>query len=500
MTLLLLLNACASLVLGVYALHEGLLLWLSLRRPRIRGQARSPSPHGAAVREAPAVTVQLPLYNERFVAERIIAAACALNYPAGRLQIQVLDDSTDSTVARVRAAVEAARAAGHDITLIRRPTRDGYKAGALAHALPSASGELIAIFDADFVPPPDFLTRLLLEDDRPFDDPTLGFIQTRWAYLNRDASALTRAQAIMLDMHFVIEQPARSGQGLLMNFNGSGGVWRRAAIEDAGGWQADTLSEDLDLSYRAELRGWRGRYVADQAAPSELPLDILAFKLQQARWARGSGRCIRKLLPLIWKSQTSVVRKVLGSLHVSGYVIQPMIVLLALTSPLLALSAAGSPLGALAGLIGLLPLASMAAAHRAQGRPFGRFLRDLPAVTTVGIGLSVSNSAALLAGLFGRASGAFARTPKHGEAAPAGAWRYALRVTRSTAVELALGGALWLAAGLLAGHGDGLAAFGAALYAAGYSTVGALSLRVGATRRLPAARTESSSGSGARVA
>ncbi len=473
------LNALAAVVLGVYALHEGLLLtlWIRARLKRRTGATPRNVATAMAIRAPPAVTVQLPIFNERYVTERIIDAVCKLDYPRDRVQIQVLDDSTDETAEIAARAVEAARARGHNICLIRRPHREGYKAGALADGLTEATGEFIAIFDADFVPRRDFLTRLLVDSDSAFADPKVGFVQTRWTYLNRDERAVTRAQAIMLDMHFVIEQPARNSVGLLMNFNGSGGIWRRTCIDDAGGWQSDTLSEDLDLSYRAELRGWRGVYLEDEVAPSEIPRDTLAFKLQQARWARGSARCVRKLLPLIWRAPISPVRKLLGTLHISGYFIQPMIVLLAITTPLLGLlnpvPESGPAIGP-ASLIGLLPLLSMLFAHQSQGRSFFAFVRDLPAVITIGIGLSLSNSVALLAGLFSKHAGEFARTPKAGaRAAQPKRWRYALRADWTTLVELACGVALLMAAFLMAGTGAWVAAAGAGLYGVSYALTAA---------------------------
>ena len=483
MPVLIALNVLAALVLGTYALHEGLLLALYARQRLMRRRLGNGNPHPAPVPAAMmtrTVTVQLPLYNERYVTERVIASACALDYPRELLQIQVLDDSTDETAGIAQRAVDAARAGGHNICLIRRENRAGYKAGALANGLTTATGEFIAIFDADFVPERDFLTRLLGGGASAFADPKVGFVQTRWTYLNRDERPVTRAQAIMLDMHFVIEQPARSSAGLLMNFNGSGGIWRRSCIDDAGGWQSDTLSEDLDLSYRAELRGWTGVYFADQPSPSEIPRDTLAFKLQQARWARGSARCVRKLVPLIWASPTALHRKILGTIHISGYFIQPMILVLAITSPLLGLLATGAgaaPISA-ASLIGLLPLLSMFVAHQAQGRSAFAFLRDLPAVVMIGIGLSLSNSFALLAGLLGTHAGEFARTPKAGARSHAATrGRYALRADWTTLVELVAGLSLLGISAYLAAYGAWSAAAGAALYGCGYSVTAASQLR-----------------------
>ncbi len=411
-TVLLAVNIGAAFMVAVYAAHQGVLLFLFLRacrRPRI---LPAQSPPGE---DWPCVTVQAPLYNERFVAQRLIAALSALDYPRDRLQIQILDDSTDDTPRIVRAAVDAAAAAGAPIELIHRDHRAGFKGGALADGLRAARGELIAVFDADFAPRADFLRRLCAPSG-PFSDPAVGFVQTRWGYLNRDDSALTRAQALLLDMHFGVDQPARSAWRLLMNFNGSGGVWRRACIDDAGGWQFDTLTEDLDLSYRAQIRGWRGVYAPDVVAPGDLPQGVTSFKRQQARWARGTAQCLRKLAARLLRSACSPARKAAGLMHLSGYMTYPFLLLLAISSPLLAIETHGERVipgwMSLISLAGLLPMVSMFVAHRQQGRSARVFARDLPVAIMLGIGLTWSNTVAMLAGLTSRVSGVFARTPK----------------------------------------------------------------------------------------
>ncbi|MGQ9904615.1 MAG: glycosyltransferase family 2 protein [Anaerolineae bacterium] len=409
---LLAVNIGVALMVAVYALHQGVLLFLFLRarrRPHIP-PAQSPTSG-----DLPYVTVQAPLYNERFVAQRLIAALSALDYPRDRLQIQILDDSTDDTPHIVRAAVDAAVAAGIPIELIHRDHRAGFKGGAMDNALHAARGEFIAIFDADFAPRADFL-RGLCAPAGPFSDPAVGFVQTRWGYLNRDDSLLTRAQALLLDMHFGVDQPARSAWRLPMNFNGSAGVWRRACIDDAGGWEFDTLTEDLDLSYRAQLRGWRGVYLLDVVAPSELPETVISFKRQQARWARGTVQCLRKLGTRLLRSSLSPACKVAGLMHLSGYMTYPLLLLLALSSPLLAIKTYGERVipgwMSLISLAGLLPMVSMFVAHRQQGRSARMFARDLPVAIMLGIGLAWSNTAAMFAGLASRASGVFVRTPK----------------------------------------------------------------------------------------
>ncbi|MGB6878328.1 MAG: cellulose synthase family protein [Candidatus Acidiferrales bacterium] len=245
---------------------------------RYRDNVPGPPP---AVTEWPKVTIQLPIFNERYVVERLLDCVAQFDYPRDKFEIQLLDDSTDETQAAARVCVERQQSLGISIHYIHRDNREGFKAGALQEGLKTATGELIAIFDADFLPPADFLRRTVPY----FVDPKLAMAQTRWSYINRNYSALTQAEAILLDGHFVIEHGARSRCGSFFNFNGTGGVWRRTAIEDAGGWQHDTLTEDTDLSYRAQLRGWKFIYLPDVECPSELPVEMNAFKSQQARWA-----------------------------------------------------------------------------------------------------------------------------------------------------------------------------------------------------------------------
>ncbi len=528
-TLLLTIQVIATLMLSIYALHEGALLLIYWRKT----QRTPPPPQPNDQSLWPTVTIQLPLYNERYVAERVIAAACAQHYPLDRLQIQVLDDSTDVTRTLARDAVRAAQARGVNISHITRPTRAGYKAGALANGLHSATGDFIAIFDADFVPAPDFLQKVLphfgdssqksvvssqiestnqpitlspchpltLSPPHPVtpSSPKIGFVQTRWAYLNREQDAVTRAQALMLDMHFVIEQPARSAMGLLMNFNGSGGIWRRECIEDAGGWQGDTLTEDLDLSYRAGIRGWQGRYLADVTAPSELPASLLAFKRQQARWARGTAQCIRKLIPQLLRSPVSPIRKLAGALHISGYIIHLFIMMLVLVGPIVALlrnlSLVTHPITlpawfGLTNLVGALPLLLMCVAHQAQGRRWRDLVRILPTAVIFGIGLSFSDAAAFLAGWVAPHGGEFVRTPKAGNGdhlnrnqPPSPSTDYAFTSDWTSKAELGLalysfGACLWLL-----WLGDGVAALPSLLYAIGF---GGLALGTGQFAHTPA--------------
>ncbi|MBU1299062.1 MAG: glycosyltransferase family 2 protein [Bacteroidetes bacterium] len=276
------------------------------------------------LKEFPVVTIQLPLYNERYVAERVIEATCNMAYLPENLEIQVLDDSTDETVRIVAAVVEKYKAKGFDIKHIHRTNRQGYKAGALKEGLTTARGEFVAIFDADFIPKPDFLLKTL-----PYflNDKKIGMVQTRWEHLNSDYSLLTRIQAMALDGHFVIEQNVRNKAGFFINFNGTGGIWRKECIFDAGNWEADTLTEDLDLSYRAQLKGWKFKFLNHVTSPAELPSEINALKSQQFRWTKGAVETARKILPRVWKSNLPVGKKIHSTFHLSSNIVFPFIML-----------------------------------------------------------------------------------------------------------------------------------------------------------------------------
>jgi cellulose synthase/poly-beta-1,6-N-acetylglucosamine synthase-like glycosyltransferase len=481
LTLLVFIHALAALLLALYALHQGILLalfFLKRRKPEThQGVAHLPVRHADALgdapcRHTPSITVQLPLYNERYVAERIIQACAALDYPRDKLCIQVLDDSTDDTTLIAQFAIEEAEANGLHIELIHRTNRQGYKAGALAEGMRETCSDLVAIFDADFVPPPDFLRKLVCEQ-RVFDDPQIGFVQTRWGYLNRDENNATRAQAMMLDIHFLIEQPARSNSNLLMAFNGSGGIWRRVCIEDAGGWQADTLTEDLDLSYRAQLRGWRGLFLAGEAVPSELPRDVPAYKQQQARWARGTVQCLLKLMPRVFKSNLPRHKKLFAWLHVSGYIIHPLMLVMMVTTPLLLFTSAHLPgwLGWMSGL-SLAPIASMLAAQALHKRPGLRVLRDLPVTLMLGIGVAFSNTASMCMGLFRHASGEFARTPKMRGDTRRSQGAYTTRANWTMWGELALTAYGLVALVAMLRMGYWFSALPTCLYLGGFASVG----------------------------
>ena len=293
-TFLLMTYFAVLLTLAIFGMHRYWMVFLYYRY-----RHRQPQSHvQGQFKDLPKVTVQLPVYNELYVVERLIDAVCQFDYPKERLEIQVLDDSTDETAYVAKARVAYYRGLGVDVHYLHREARTGYKAGALAAGLKVAKGELIAIFDADFVPRPDFLKQTV----HHFVDPGVGMVQARWGHLNRDYSLLTRVQTILLDAHFVLEHGGRNRARCFFNFNGTAGLWRRQAIEEAGGWQHDTLTEDMDLSYRAQLRGWRFVFVPDVVAPAEIPVSMNAFKSQQHRWSKGSIQTARKLLPKILAS------------------------------------------------------------------------------------------------------------------------------------------------------------------------------------------------------
>jgi cellulose synthase/poly-beta-1,6-N-acetylglucosamine synthase-like glycosyltransferase len=421
--------------LSLYALQSLLLTLLyTLHR-------RDPIPVVQPAADAwPRVAVQLPVYNERHVVERLIDAVAGLDYPADRLEIQVLDDSTDDTthLAETRAAHHRSR--GVDVHVLRRPDRQGYKAGALAYGLAQTDAELLAVFDADFRPRPDFLRCVI---PALLARPDVGMVQARWSHLNEEYSPLTRVQSLALDGHFVVEQAARNRSGLLMNFNGSGGIWRRACIEDAGGWRADTMTEDLDLSYRGQLAGWKCLYLPDVDAPAELPAQMEAYKRQQSRWAKGSVQCLRKLAGPILRSPLSPVQKFMALLHVSGYLTQPLMVILLLVSLPIILVPAPLP-----GFLIALCLASLgpplmfAVSQARLHTDWPQRLLYFPLFMAVGVGITFETSRAVWEG-FTHWGGAFRRTPKFRIEGREGRWTestYRLPVNKSVVGELALMG------------------------------------------------------------
>ncbi|MBN2492752.1 MAG: glycosyltransferase [Planctomycetes bacterium] len=463
-------------ILAVYGAHRLHLIYLYRR-------ARQNDPPPARCFEAlPRVTVQLPLFNEMYVAERLIDAVAALDYPRDKLEIQVLDDSTDETTDIVAARVGALRAEGFDAVHIHREVRSGFKAGALENGLGQARGEFVAIFDADFVPQPDMLQRTI----HYFADPGVGMVQTRWGHINRRFSLLTQVQSIYLDGHFVVEHTARNRSGRFFNFNGTGGIWRRSAIADAGGWQHDTLTEDLDLSYRAQLKGWRFVFLKDVVSPAEVPVDMNAFKSQQFRWAKGSAQTMKKLLPLIWKSAFPLRVKLEATFHLTANVGYPLMVCLSLLMLPAVKARAGFEVGAmeiaydvclfLTAFVGVcyFYVFSQQEIHR----PLADRFRFLPALLAVGIGMCLNNTKAVLEGFLGIDS-PFTRTPKHAVHERSGDWlakRY--RGVRTMLPLLELSMAAYFAYILYFAVSRGLFAlvFFLLIFQCGYLYVGLLSL------------------------
>ena len=420
--LLQILYAVCVLGLAVYGFHALALTWVA-RRPIRQGDAAPAASAEQSARlpqtgdsdtDLPFVTIQLPIYNERHVIERLIEACVRQDYPRTRLEIQVLDDSSDQTRVLVLQTVQRWQEAGYNISAVHRADRSGYKAGALAHALPLAQGDFIALFDADFVPPPDFLRRTIPHFLAP-DAARVGFVQARWDHLNRDYSPLTASQALALDGHFAVEQEGRQLAGFYFGFNGSAGVWRRACIEDpaVGGWQIDTLCEDLDLSYRAQMAGWQPRYVNDVTAPAEIPPQLSAFKRQQARWAKGSIQTLCKLGGDVWRSDRPLTTRLFALFHLSSYLLHPLLLLLLLMAgPLMLLGVdPAAPLALLSVTTVGPPLLYAAAQWRLHRRRWWRHFAYLPILMLLGTGLCVNNSWAVWQGLRG-GGGQFLRTPK----------------------------------------------------------------------------------------
>lgn len=388
--------------------------------PALVGAAGQPVP-GREAQEFPLVTIQLPLYNEKYVVERLIDRVCAFDYPRDRFEIQVLDDSTDETVDLVEKKVAHYRSLGFRIEQIRRIERQGYKAGALRDAMPLARGEFIAIFDADFLPEPDFLRRTLPY----FQDARVGVVQTRWAHLNENYSLLTRLQAVQLNVHFSVEQYGRMAGHQFLQFNGTAGVWRRETIDAAGGWEADTLTEDLDLSIRAQLKGWRIEYLEGLGSPAELPAEMNSLKSQQFRWMKGGAETARKMLPRIWRAPIGFFKKFHATFHLLASTIFLFVFLMGVFSvPMLFFLGESNVLGIDGSffavfLIGLLSIAAIyfvgnVVAPFNEGPWWRRVLKFLvlfPLFLCLSMGLSLHNSVAIIQGYRGKRT-PFVRTPK----------------------------------------------------------------------------------------
>jgi cellulose synthase/poly-beta-1,6-N-acetylglucosamine synthase-like glycosyltransferase len=426
------------IILAVYGWHRYYLVYLYMRN-----RDKDPRP-GAPLSPLPVVTIQLPLYNEMYVADRLIDAVCAIDYPRELLEIQVLDDSTDETRTIAESTVRRCAAEGVDIHYIHRADRTGYKAGALEAGLKVARGEFVAIFDADFIPRPDFLTQLMPH----FADPTVAMVQARWGHINQDYSLLTKIESILLDGHFVLEHGGRHRAGRFFNFNGTAGIWRRAAIEDAGGWQHDTLTEDLDLSYRAQLRGWRFVFRPNVIAPAEVPVEMNAFKSQQHRWAKGSIQTCRKLLPSIFAANVPLSVKAEAFFHLTANFNYPlMCVLSVLMFPAMKIR---FNMGWYEMLLIDVPLFFAATfsvcnfymiCQREIHHDWRARMRYLPILMSIGIGLCINNTKAVFEALFNKQT-EFTRTPKYRIEGDGDEWvgkKYRQSVLIQPLIELALG-------------------------------------------------------------
>ncbi|MCL2639226.1 MAG: glycosyltransferase [Phycisphaerales bacterium] len=411
-------------VLTIYGMHRYVQVYLYWKHHR-----KTPAAAGT-FEELPQVTVQLPMYNEMYVVRRIIEGACGLDYPREKLQIQVLDDSTDESAGIAQECCEEMRRLGHNVQYIHRTNRQGYKAGALTNGLAHATGEFIVIFDADFVPAKEMLKKSI----HFFTDPNVGCVQTRWDHMNRMDSLLTKCQAIFLDGHFMIEHTARNRSGRFINFNGTAGTWRRKAIDDSGGWQHDTLTEDVDLSYRAQLRGWQFVFLPEVLAPAELPPEIVGFKQQQHRWTKGQVQTAVKLLPTILKASLPWKVKAEAFFHLTcPAVYLPAVVLSLILFPvwfvdpeLFTVSKSALMAMVIASFCGLLTASAgtfYMLSQKAVGRSQWRTFLMVPMLMGLGMGICVMNALAVLEGLFGRQDTEFVRTPKYGSEGRGTGWK-----------------------------------------------------------------------------
>jgi len=399
------------IILATYGAHRYWLVYLYYKHKE--NKTLEPATHFSNL---PRVTVQLPIFNEQYVVDRLLDAVCRLAYPKDKLDIQLLDDSTDETVEVARILVDRYAALGHPVVYVHRDNREGYKAGALEAGLKTARGEFVAIFDADFVPPPDFLMKCI----HHFTDPKVGMVQTRWTHINRNYSLLTQVEAILLDGHFVLEHSGRARSGVFFNFNGTAGMWRRRAIDEAGGWEHDTLTEDTDLSYRAQLKGWKFLYLQDVECPAELPVEMTAFKTQQARWAKGLIQVSKKILPQVFASDASRHVKIEAVYHLTANVSYPlMIVLSVLLLPAMVIRFYQGwfqmlyidlPLF----LASTFSISSFYLVSQKELFPkrWAKSLLYLPLLMSLGIGLTITNTRAVLEALVGKQT-SFVRTPKY---------------------------------------------------------------------------------------
>jgi cellulose synthase/poly-beta-1,6-N-acetylglucosamine synthase-like glycosyltransferase len=465
------------ITLAMYGFHRSSLLYLYFRN-----KARRPKPKGEFA-TLPRVTVQLPMFNEMYVAERLLDAVAGIDYPRDSFQIQVLDDSTDETQEICQRKVAQLQEQGLDVEYVHRTDRTGFKAGALENGLRTATGEFVLIFDADFVPRPEILHRIV----HYFTDPGVAMVQVRWEHVNRSFSKLTEAQALMLDGHFVIEHAGRNWSGRFFNFNGTAGIWRRSAIADAGGWQHDTLTEDMDLSYRAQLKGWRFIYLPEVVAPAELPVEMRSFKSQQFRWAKGSIQVARKLLPTILRADVPFRVKMEAFFHLTNNFAYPLLLLLSVM--LLPNLIVRTTHGWREVLMIDLPLffgttISIASFYVASAREIDpergmwSTIKRLPLVLSLGIGLCVNQTRAVFEALLGRET-EFVRTPKHGiqhkgESWVAKKYKVARDFVPYVEISLALYFAVAMAVAAVGGHYLSMPFL--ALFLVGFAYVGMMSV------------------------
>src|SRR5574341_523445 len=425
-----------SWIIMLYTLNFYYLASQSKTKKGPRQIARAPS-----LASLPAVTIQLPLYNEKYVARRLISAVCSMDYPKEKMQIQLLDDSDDNTVDLIRAIVDEYRFKGFDIVHVRRADRTGYKAGALKEGMKSATGEFIAIFDADFIPPANFLKHLLGH----FGDPRMGFVQCKWGHVNEDYSTMTWAEAVSLDIHFLVEQKAKSQNQIILNFNGTAGIWRKSCIEDAGGWHTGTLVEDMDLSYRAQMKGWKCKFLDDFVVDAELPVQMNAAKRQQFRWAKGSIQVAQKLLvDVIINRKVTVESKVQAMVHMTRHIVNPLFLAQFLIFPMLLAmdftlyQGDWAPLAVSAIYIALGPGGYLLVINKVWQRQWKGKAKQFFFLNFFAAGMTVNNSIGVFDALFGRKN-EFLRTPKFGIVKRGEDWRgkeYVLPFTKTTLLEI----------------------------------------------------------------
>ena len=463
----------------IYGLNCYIMLTLFARRRKVAksalGDMQKRQGDLSKRKDMPYVTTQIAVYNEINVVERVMCAACKMKYPAGKHEIQVLDDSTDETYVLTKRLAAELRAEGHDIKVLHRDERIGYKAGALDIGVKQAKGEFITVFDADFIPPEDYLLSsvpFLMEDNK------VGFVQARWGHLNRRSSMLTRVQSIGIDGHFIIEQIARNWNGLFMNFNGTAGIWRKEAIETSGGWQWETLTEDLDLSYRVQFNGWTTMYLPNLIVPAELPENITAFRNQQFRWAKGSVQTLIKLFPQLIKAKVSLFKKFQAIIHMGGYIVHPLMLTLSLLAlPVLVISMNFNPpkwifaiLAVPLALSVIAPSTMYVVAQKSAHKHWLSRIALMPALMVIGVGLAISNTKAIWQAVIGHES-EFVRTPKSGENVIKD---YKVKLPFIAILEIAIGLYCAYSLSTFIGTGHFLSSFFIAIHTAGFLFIGLL--------------------------